>query len=569
MKIVTSVALLTMAATSFACAPEASEVAGPTSRPASQAKPLLEAISVPAPYSRPVPTPYAFSRSEAVERVIQGVVGDRGKRAYHFARDILRREDSDDVVEGLIGYLSKQMLSTQGHAAAMNCIQIMTGTKNPTFSDILFKATDHSKRVLREEAMKALATCADPATIDKLIKKFERYGGDLRAQILCMNAISARATPAIGAQFLRGILSGEISKNSSAALTERLKVSFADPLVPAETIRLTLAGNLGHYKAGDRLLMAGHAHAAGSEEGRFDLLRQLEASRDPMLLAQIIMKLAARVPEASLESVDKHLAQFSSPILRVAILSLLQAIGNKNAFNRIEVLADDEHFDVRRAALGALKGFKGSVVTDRLIRKVLTLTGTKLRSVLEDLQAAEEVRAIPNIMLRLEKARGSDRRIFLQTIAFMRQPQSVAPLIQEFLSEPQILIERSRTESVGYAAILLKNVLAAEKKVAELFDSLDDDPVRQSLLMDTLASYAVSGTDSQAPARRTRIYARLRKVLYDRTAKTQLRIQALHYLSRPELQFSDCVKLRRILRREDSGDRKFRRWINDFLWEMF
>jgi hypothetical protein len=118
-------------------------------------------------------------------------------------------------------------------------------------------------------------------------------------------------------------------------------------------------------------------------------------------------------------------------------------------------------------------------------------------------------------------------------------------------------------QSVGYAAVLLTNIEAAEMPLRELYhQKLKNDPIRAAHLMKTLANMAGVTADGD---RKHRIHEFFVGIAFDRSRPTQERLLALDYL-RASITLDEAMRLKRQLGEESDGPRRL---LNNWLWEFF
>lgn len=521
----------------------------------------------PVPLDEPSPVAhrvYDYSWAQALERVVGKLPGQTTSRAWHCAKLLLAREKGEEVQQALIRFLERSLRTTADDAPARNAIEVMRRAGDPVFSPVLYRASGHILRPLREEALKALRECADEATIDQLLGGFGKR--DVRTQALLIRIVARRYPAPKAVAFLRDVLRGELTRDHLPELRLQVVEALEDRVSPA-VVRGTLAGCLELLPAKLGAVAAKQLHRAGAEEGRRALLRFLAQAKDALGVAELIGALGEREPKRSQRLVlERAFDPAADPrILRAAAL-FLRHVDGEQAVGALEALAGHENIDVRRAAMIGLRG-RSEPVSSRFLDQIETATGTELRAVLELAIAAEEAAAVPRIVRRLERAEGKDRRIFIQALGRSRQPAAVDTLIREIEREPVVL--GRDIDSVSYAAIVITNIAEAEQSLWRLYDRLDRDVARRSHLLKTLANLAASGTEPADLERRQRIYRRFRAIVFDAAAPRHDRTQLLYYLKK-DLGLDDCMALRKLLRRPpDREDQAFQRIVNDFLHEFF
>ncbi len=525
-------------------------------------KPSVQAV----PLSEPSPQAtltYKFGYNEALGRVVEKLRGATTSRAWHFSKILLGRETSDEVQRALAQYLERQLVNAADDAPARNAIEAMRRAGCKGYSDVLMRAAGHSSRPLREQALMALEKCASEDAVERLLQGFATL--DVRTQSLIVRVVANAWPPKKAIAWLRRLLHGEITEKKLGDLRYQVVKTF-ELQAPRAVIRGVLEREVGLFPPLTRQVVARQLHEAGSEEGRRALLSMLAASKTPLERAQLIGALSKRDPAGSVDQVLSFLSK-APLIVRVAIARFLTKVPGENAIATLEVLAADEALEVQRAACRALRGRPNSVA-DRLIEQVETENGSQLLAALQGVVNLGAERAVPAIEKRLSRAKGLDRRKFVQALGRTGQVAAVPALLRVFLAKPEPIA--TGVNSVEYAAILLTNIPAAAPQLWRVWEQLEGDEARRSHLLKTLGNLAKGATADPDPnSPEQKILRRFRKILFDAEAPVRDRLQILGYL-RPTLSLDDAMKLRRLLGRGDAvGPPEFLRQLNDFLWEFF
>ncbi|MFQ5503803.1 MAG: HEAT repeat domain-containing protein [Planctomycetota bacterium] len=536
---------------------------GPSESPRVEGKDLFKPIPLFDPPARRKLS-YAFSSSESIERVVRKLDGATTKRAWDFSKGLLGRSTDPEVLAAVIDYLKKHLLSTGDTAPAVNALEVMQRSGNSVYAGAVLEATAHLRETVRIDALRALATCADEDAARQVAGTFSPlWDSRPRTQSLIIRVVAKRHAPEKAARFLRRVLAGDLGANRSFLRTQVLQALSEG--APPETIRATLEGGLAGLKPLEAVMAAKLLHESGSEEGRLLLLDRLAKAKDVKLKLLCIKALAGRDPDRSRAEVERFVVD-GDPRLRAAVATYLGTIPGKGTTRSLEVLARDSETIVRRAAFAMLKGRGPCPVLERVIEDLKTVTGTRLREALIEVQLAGDSRAVAVIDARLRNSAGAERRAFLQALGSLEGAASVEALCREFLRPPLVISENLEIDSASYAALMLSNHPEAHDRLWELYDSLKNDPVRTSHVLMALNNIAKAPHAPNALTRR--IVGRFRSILYDGSAPARDRTQVLGYLTR-ELGFEDCANLKRMLRRQKQTDPGFRTLVNDYLWELF
>ena len=92
-------------------------------------------------------------------------------------------------------------------------------------------------------------------------------------------------------------------------------------------------------------------------------------------------------------------------------------------------------------------------------------TGSKFRQVAKDLVSAGDARAVPVFVERMKTAQGSDRRLLMQAIGFMRHEDSIQPLIDILMGPDEAFGSSNAYRTMSYAAVMLTNIEESETPI--------------------------------------------------------------------------------------------------------
>ncbi|MEZ5989179.1 MAG: HEAT repeat domain-containing protein [Planctomycetota bacterium] len=450
----------------------------------------------------PAPVPpgvWGKSPREALDSVVAKLSGNGTKRSWDFAKEMLQRVRTPEVVEALTDFLQRRLLTAQDQPVARNAIQVMSAAGDPVHAEVLLEATRHANRTVREEACRALMRSGTEATADELAKGFDAV--DVREQALRLRVLMKQWPAAKAVPFLRDLITGRRSPGNTPVLRQQVRLGFEEGGVDPAIIRGTLEGNLGHYEGAALLSVASLLHAAGSDEGRTVLLQELARAKDQETLVYVIGGLSGRAPEESLSAVDDRLAalEVDDPHLQAALAHLLGAIGGENEVARLATMTRESHPAVRIAAWTALRGHP--VLLDPMLEALATASGSRLRDALQEAHAYRTPAAVPVLARRLAEAQGPDKRLFIQGLGFLRVDEAVAPLCEVIAGDPVWLGDGMGLETCSYAAELIANIPGAEGGLWDLLGRLGEDRIRRSLVLEALAKLAMLSADEDGLAR--------------------------------------------------------------------
>ncbi|HIE71527.1 MAG TPA: hypothetical protein EYP98_15875, partial [Planctomycetes bacterium] len=210
-----------------------------------------------------------------------------------------------------------------------------------------------------------------------------------------------------------------------------------------------------------------------------------------------------------------------------------------------EVLAaPDEPWEIRAISVRELtRRGRGEIVTV-LLEEIRTATGTGLHSIINQLSASGDPRAVPELVNRFQLSGEGEGRVFLQAIAQNASKAAAIALFKIFRG-PVRLVGRSATSPMttrSYLPTLLLNVRGNEHVVLEQFLALPKEEWElRSRMLPTIAGYGVDRRDQEGL--RKACIDPIRAILFDRSELPQLRVQALNLLSRNWLTVDDVLRL--------------------------
>lgn len=510
---------------------------------------------------------YKFSKSEAIQRVVEKVSGNTTARAWRFAKGFCARSKEPELREALLRYGQKQLLGNPDTAPLRNVIQILGDRAEEEASPFLRKALDHSHPGVRTDALRALVQCADRTTVLLLMKGFATFSPS--GQGLVLRILARRGEPGLTARFFRGILDGRVAPERLSGLHAEL----LDALKRAERPELSLAtlrGKILAFPENLRAVVAMELHRSGGEEGRAYLLQALKRAKDPAFRAGLINALAERDPEASIREIEV-LAGDKEALVRGAVTGFFARIPGERSTSILEVLASDPDLSVRRGAFRALRGRKTQIFGE-VLGELREATGTKFRLLRDLCIEARIAEIVPILEERIQRiGQGTQGlRPLLQALGHLRSPRGIPALMRVFRSPPRWISRKNGIDTVSYSALMMANIPGSEDRLMPLYEQLKGDSLRRSHLLGALADLAALSSDAEGLARRSKIHRFFReKVLYNPHAPTRERVQVLGYL-KEALDFPDWARLKKLSKAPPQGDPEpFAARVRNFLWEFF
>lgn len=496
---------------------------------------------------------YSRTPSQALEQVVKNLSGTCTQDAWHFARDFFKRapEDGDEV---LIEHMERAFLAPDRGEIVENIVDAMGAAARPVFAPSLLRAVGHSREGVRSKAMAALTRSGTRETLQAAYKNWEKL--EPRCRLEWVRAAAQHLGDEI-APIYRTILESQDLVYLHREVLNQLKV-----LTPARVVAV-VKPIFEKAPRDERVHYALMMHMKGDPTGT-TVIRETMRGTQPGLKASVLEACVGTDFEWLLPEVLKASTDDDAGVRRAAAIALAPVPGD-NVDKVLEILGLDRDDQVRRAALFALKKRGQRKLLDELVTAIPTATGSRFRTLLEDVSAAADGAAIPAIMGRYEQIKVQsppDARDLLRIVAFMRAPEAFEPLSNVFLGPIYAFDPAGRLNSRDYLGTLLANLGGEEPRVLALFDALPrSDPARRAVLLHTLGNMATHAVRENAAL----VYARYRALLADRGEEPQIRLLALAYL-RKDMRLDDMQKLKKMLEGEDEA---MRRALNNFLFEFF
>lgn len=498
---------------------------------------------------------YAFSRRQALERVIANLQGNCTREAWLFAKDFFHRAP-EEAIEPLIETMDRAFLSPGLGELVQNTVEAMGRMADPRFADALLRALEHDRANVRNAALQSMARSGTPDVVRRTYTMLPFL--DLTSKRHWIESariqLGANALP-----MYAELLQSGAPIPFQVMLDEVLKMP---PAQAAELLRSLWPDARGDLK----VIIAGVFHAVGDGAGTA-VLQQALRGGDATLVRLAIQGTRAGDLQPLLEDILRQTLHPDADVRAEAVLTIADLPG-ENITDTLQLLAaTSDDWIVQAEALAALvrRGHRDEM--DRIIEQLNTVTGTALSRALDLVQATGDGVAVPVILARYAKTPPGEGRGFLQAIAFTRAPEAFEPLTNLFLGEERA-VEPTPTVGVvkttmNYIPTLLLNLEGVEQEMIQLFHDLPREDVRRrAYMLDTLGKNAA---EHEGAAASTQIYGLMRGMVLDRQESPQMRLAALTYLRR-DLTLEDAMAIKGILSEEDMP---MRRALSDFLFDLF
>ena len=498
---------------------------------------------------------YDRTRLQILERLAANLQGNVRREAWLSAQEFFWHAP-DDAVEPLVEAMDRAFGHPALGDAVKNTVEAMGRMANERLDPALRRALQHKNPNVQQAAFAALATSGTVATVRELAGAFTRM--DMRAQGQWCRAVRLRLG-ADAVPLLRDVMMGPYTTAvRDLALREALQMPAASA---AEILRGRWQDAVGEFKA----VIAGVLHAVG-DAAATAWLREALASEDMQVLTAAVRHCAfgeLGVLREGLLRASTHLR----PEIRLEVAKVLTRVPGDDVTDVYEVLAGpDEPWDIRSIAVRELTKRGRTQLVSVLLDELPTATGQQLASIINQLSASDDPRAVPILRERFDKAPDGEGRPFLQGLAQNRTEASARALLDLFRGPPR-LVGRAATGTLttrNYTPLVLLNLRGPERLVIAAFEALPADQWQlRAALMPTLASIAADRGDDALTAS---CVAPLRKILFDQKELPQLRVLALNLLARRSLTIDDAIRLRDLRATEAPGMRAL---LADFLNDAF
>jgi HEAT repeat protein len=500
---------------------------------------------------------YDRNSQEAVEKVVSNLSGLCTKPAWLLSKQFFDRH-WDVSRELLVEALDAAQRTHSEYDRAENIVNAMGRCKDGLFADVLLRAAAHSHPGIRTAAFRALGNAGDEASIIKIGKLLPRM--TRIEQIEWVKAAARKLSDdKLFPIFRDMLLRQEYAHLQNYAFEESMKLPAARAAKLFEPFWLDLAGDL-------QLYVAGMMHSIGDGRGTV----RLKAALKPpikILKRKLVAVRGAMLGDTS-PFVDEllELTLEGQEGLEVLLVGALKDIPGDNVTDTLITMTDhSKPFLVRQAALRALvdrgvtSEFAGLMETLRTSPR-----NNKFRDAVADLVAAKYGPAVPVLLQRSTEGTLKEQIFYLRMIGNIGSKEAFTAFKEVFL-RPEYRFKgwRERHTNVTFLGVHFSNVKDSHGDMLALLASLPRTEYRRKAsLIHALANLAGAYPEE---AFVKRVYAHLRKVIYDIKEVPQLRILALDYLRR-DIGVADAMKLKRGLPKESASMRKY---LSDFLLEFF
>lgn len=498
---------------------------------------------------------YDRNRRQALERLASNLQGNVRSEAWHLATEFFWRAP-EDAVEPLIEAMDRAFANPALGDVVKNCVEAMGRMGNEAFDAPLRRALRHRLPVVQQAAFAALATAGRVETLRELASAFPQMDG--RARNAWLRSVQTRlgdeAVPLLREQMMAPYPVAVRDQVLRAAL--RLP-----PRSAAEVLRGRWDEALGEFKA----IIAGVLHAAGDAAGTVWLRESLTGTDVDRL--QLAVRHCAFGDPGLLRDALLAASTHLRPEVRLEVARTLTRIDGDDVADVYEVLvAPDEPWEIRSIALRELTRRGRDRVVTVLLEELATATGSRLQSIVSQLAASGDERAVPVLLERFRLAPEGEGRPFLQAMA-QNQSGAATRALFGLLRGPDRLVGRGASGDLtihNYVPTLLLNLRGQERLVLSEFAATPREQWRlRALLLPTIVGIAADRDD---PALQTACVEPVRAILFDAGELPQLRVLALNLLSRRWLSIDDAMRLKNTRAAEQPG---LRALFADFLNDCF
>ena len=498
---------------------------------------------------------YVRTRRQILEQLAANLAGGR-QESWLIATEFFWRAP-EDAVEPLTAAMDRAFGKDGLDDVVKNCIEAMGRMANEGFDAPLRRALQHQNPVVRQAAFAAIGTSGALKTVREIAPAFPQMDG--RARGAWLRAVRLRLPLAEAVPLLKATM---MAPYPTAVRDQVLRETLLLPLAAgAEILRGRWDEAVGEFKA----IIAGVLHGAGDASGTTWLQDSL-ASEDLTRLVFAVRHSAYGEPGILREGLLRASTHLR-PEVRLEVAKVLTRIAGDDVCDVFEVLmAPDEPWDIRSLALRELTRRGRDRAITVLLDELPTASGTRLDSLMSQISASGDPRAVPVLIDRFQKAPSGEGRPFVQALA-QNQSAAAAKALFELFRGPEVVVGRGSEELLttrNYLPTLFLNLRGAERVVLAGFLALPKDEWQlRARLLPTIAGYAA---DRQDTALQADCVKPLREILFDRTELPQLRVLALNLLTRRWLTIDDVLQLRSSHREEAPA---LRALLADFLNDAF
>jgi len=502
------------------------------------------------------------SRRQVLRQLAANLSGNCSKETWQIATEFFWRAP-EDAVDPLIEVMDEAMGNKALGDVVRNCVQAMGKMANPEFDSALRRALQHKNPAVRHSAYAALGSSGTEATLKALKADFIHMDG--RARQAWLGSVARRLPSKDRVAILKSVM---MAGHSGPVRDQVLKETLT---LPAKEAAEILIGRWPQALAEFKAIIAGVLHAAGNTSGTAWLIAAM--SGEDLAARKVAIKhcLYGDNANANVADLREGLLLATTHLrsdIRLEAAKVLTRVDGDDVADVYEVMAaPDEIWDIRGIAVRELTRRGRTEIVTVLLEEVRTATGTRLSSIINQLSASGDPRAVPELVGRFKQCAEGEGRMFLQTIA-QNGSKAAAIALMDIFSGPVKLVSRSQNNPLttrSYLPVLLLNVRGNEEVVLEKFLALPKDEWElRSLMLPTIVGYAMDRRDNEGL--RKACIDPVRKLLFDRSELPQLRVQALNLLARNWMTVEDVLKLKRVRHKETP---QMRALIANFLVNSF
>ncbi len=504
---------------------------------------------------------FESTRRQILQQLASNLQGNVSREAWLMATEFYWRAP-EDAVEPLIEEMDRAMGNPALGDVVRNCVEAMGKMGDERFDPALRRALQHKNPAVQQAAYASLGTAGTVETLRRLRADFGLMDG--RSRSAWLRAVRLRL-PEDRVEILRELMLAQVP---SSVRDQVLEQALQLPTAEAAAV---LEGRWDDAVDEFKAIIAGVLHANGDATGTV-WLREALRGEDVQRMTHAIRRCAFG-PDASAAIGDLRedvlrTTTHLRPEVRLAAAKLLTRVEGDDVVDVYEVLtAPTEIWDIRAIALRELTRRGRRQIVSVLLEELPTATGTRLQSIVNQLSASGDPRAVPVLVERFERAPAGEGRPFLQALAQNGSDAAAEALCRIFAAEERVVARSDGGDLTTrtYLPLLLLNLRGSERVVLDTFLALPRDAWRlRAHLLPTIAGYAADRRDQ--PELRDACLAPVRAILFDKEELPQLRVLALNLLTRNWLTVEDALRLKNMRHDEAPAMRVL---IADFLHQYF
>lgn len=524
-------------------------------------EPFVEVFPVALEYPPMKGLEYSRTRRQALRQVAENLQGNTTRETWQLATEFFWRAP-EDVVDPLTDAMDRAMANRALGDVVRNCVEAMGKTRNPEFDAALRRAAQHKSDGVRQAAYVALASAGKLDTIRELAGAFTQMTG--RGREAWLRAVRLRL-PEERVALLRGVMTADYP---ALVRDQVLKETAQLPVAEAvEVLRPRWDTAVQQFKA----IIAGVLHANGDGAGTAWLREAMQGENLDEVTWAVRHCAFGSDPDAALGALREPLLRLSThlrPEVRLEVAKQLTRIEGADVADVYEVMTSpDEVWDIRALATRELTRRGRTQLVSVLLEELPTATGTRMHSIVNQLSASGDPRAVEVLVERFRKAPPGQGRAFLQAIA-QNGSDAAAEALFDLYAGPPKLVTRSDDRALttrNYLPTLFLNLRGSERVIVARFLALPKDAHElRARLMPTITGFAADRRGDDALV--ALCVEPVRAILFDAEELPQLRVLALNVLTRNWLTIDDAMRLKRMMRREAPG---LRALFADFLNNVF